>query len=134
MAVPATERSDKDRLVLPRIERVMALLWKVPVLWTVGVATAAVLSTLSFVRKPGGGLEVSFHVTTITAVLLGLIWLPALLRVIALAGGGLRTPAGEASTPGLMDFLKLLDPGAERETLPALIAAADVASGAPATA
>jgi hypothetical protein len=112
----------------------MVLLLRIPMPWMAVVAAAATLSTLSVVRVPGGGVQVGFHVTTITAILLGLIWLPALLRLIAIAGGGLKTPAGEASTPGLMDFLKLLDPGAERETLPALIAAADVAGSAPATA
>jgi hypothetical protein len=41
------------------------------------------------------GLSLTFHVTTITALFFALIWLPALLRVFALLGGGIKTPFGE---------------------------------------
>jgi hypothetical protein len=112
----------------------MSVVLQVPRGWLALIMVAACASTLNIERIAGGGFQIGFHVTTITAILIGLIWLPALLRVIAIAGGGLKTPAGEASTPGLMDFLKLLDPQAQRETLPTLIAAADVTETSPANA
>jgi hypothetical protein len=57
--------------------------------------------------------------------LVALVWLPALLGVFAVAGGGLTTPAGEATTGGLLDVLKALDPTTGREVLPSLAATLD---------
>jgi hypothetical protein len=70
---------------------------------------------------------IAFRLTGITAVFAALAWLPAIIRIIALAGGGFKTPAGEATTSGLLDLLRSLDPGIQRQALPSVIAALDVA-------
>ena len=70
-----------------------------------------------------GAVSGSFHPTTLTAVLVALIWLPALVGILALAGGVIKTPAGEASTAGLFDLIESLDPDSKRNYLPSLLAA-----------
>lgn len=92
------------------MERLLRLVLPLPRIWIVIVLVAALVSTISVGRTSGGGWSVTFQVTTVTVVLVGLIWLPAVLRLLALAGGGLKTPAGEVTTPGLAELLRSLDP------------------------
>jgi hypothetical protein len=95
----------------------------VPRPWLALVLFAAAVSTIRL--NFGGGHSVSgaVSVTALTAVLFALIWLPALLRVLAIAGGGIKTPAGEATTPGLGSLFNSVDPATKRETFPSVLAA-----------
>jgi hypothetical protein len=96
------------------VEQVGELLrvrFRVPRAWLLAVvAAAAVLSDFEVTRDAQGHLAVGFRVTATTMALVALVWLPALLGVFAVAGGGLKTPAGEATPGGLLDVLKALDP------------------------
>lgn len=57
-----------------------------------------------------------------------MLWLPALLRVWALVGGNLKTPAGEATSPGILESLiPRLQPDAALATTAAVAAAAEQA-------
>ncbi|HET8955686.1 MAG TPA: hypothetical protein VFN18_08520 [Solirubrobacterales bacterium] len=96
-------------------------------LWIVVVSLLALLSTLEATRNFDGEFEVHFHVTSVTALVIALVWLPALVRAVALTGGAVKTPAGEASAGGILDLLRLLTPDAKREILPPLAAALDSA-------
>lgn len=98
---------------------------RLPRAWVGLVMLLAVLSTLDITRNTEGDLSVRFHVTAVTAAILALAWLPAIVRAIVLTGGGVKTPAGEASTRGLMDLLRLVSPDMKREVLPPLAAALD---------
>lgn len=91
--------------------------------WTWTMVAAAVLSTLRVERVANGDLGVTFRLTALTAILLALIWLPAVLRVIVVGGGSIKTPAGEATTRGLLDVLGSLDAETKRDTLPSVLAA-----------
>src|SRR5262249_12408948 len=71
------------------------------------------------------GWEVQFRITTVSAVLIAMLWLPTLLRVIALTGGNLKTPAGEASTTGLLGYFPDLPPAVQAESLSAAAAVID---------
>ncbi|GCE27550.1 hypothetical protein KDA_30340 [Dictyobacter alpinus] len=51
------------------------------------------------------GLAIAFQITPTTALSFALLWLPALLRIFTLLGGGLKTPAGELSSPGIKEDL-----------------------------
>lgn len=108
---------------MERADAVAQMALKVPRVWAVGMAAAAVLSAATVDVSEGGEVSGSFHPTTLTALLFALIWLPALLRVIALAGGAFKTPAGEAATGGLLEVIDRLDPDAKRNALPPLLAA-----------
>jgi hypothetical protein len=81
------------------------LILPIPKAWMQTLAVAIVLSLFEVTRNADGGVTVSLHVTAITTILVGLVWLPFLLKVVALSGGGIKTPAGEASTPGLASWL-----------------------------
>ena len=59
-----------------------------------------------------------------TAAVIALVWLPTLLRAIALTGGNLKTPAGDASTTGLLRYFSALPPDQQEESLAAAAAEA----------
>lgn len=94
----------------------------VPPRWLLLVVVAALLSCFELTSGPDGS-TLTFRVTTVTAGLVALAWAPALIRVIGLAGGAVKTPLGEASSGSLVDLLRSLDVDAQREALPAVIAA-----------
>jgi hypothetical protein len=91
--------------------------------WAWVMAAAAVLSTLTVERGANGQVTGGFRLTALTAVFAAMTWLPATLRLIGMTGGSIKTPAGEATTRGLLDVLGSLDPETTRDTLPAVIAA-----------
>ncbi len=99
--------------IVPRVQRA----------WLATVIVGAVLSVFEISRSAGSGLSVTFHVTTATAILVALIWLPAVVAVFA--GGRLKTPADEATSAGALGVLRALDPRTKQEVLPPLIAAFD---------
>src|SRR5262249_50807174 len=85
--------------------------------WLVVIGFLTLLSMLNLAWVPSKGLSFTFQVTSITAVVIALTWLPALLRVFALVGGGIKTPVGEVTSSGLGTLAQSLD----QETLGVLI-------------
>jgi hypothetical protein len=63
----------------------------------------------NFSWSPTRTFLLTFQVTNTTAIFFALIWLPVLLNVFALLGGGVKTPAGEVSSSGLGEILKSLN-------------------------
>jgi hypothetical protein len=94
----------------------------VPPRWLRLVVAVAILSCFELSSGPDG-TTLTFRVTTVTVALIALAWAPALIHVIGLAGGAVKTPLGEASSGGLLDLLRSLDVDTQREALPAVIAA-----------
>jgi hypothetical protein len=76
--------------------------------WLTVVVGFALLSLVEVTRSPSAGVAVTFKVTSVTAVLVALAWLPALVGILAFLGGTLKTPAGEVSTQGLLSVLPKL--------------------------
>jgi hypothetical protein len=71
--------------------------------WWVGILLiAAFLSLFKLGSSGEGKFFIEFGFSTITAVLIALIWLPGLLRAIALMGFTVKTEGTEVSTPGLL--------------------------------
>jgi hypothetical protein len=117
--------TDTPRAIsLSEVDRLLRVVIQVSRLWTALVLGAAVLSAFSLTFKDGQ-LEFSIQITPITVLLIALIWLPAIVNVVALAGGGIKTPAGEVQSSGLLQILRSLEPAAQRGALPAVIAALD---------
>lgn len=106
-----------------RVQAITVIALDIPALWAVVCIAGAVLASIHINVDSHGDVSGSFAPSGISAVLVALVWLPSLLRVIALAGGGVKTPAGEATTGGLLALLDVLEPGTKRDTLPTLIAA-----------
>jgi hypothetical protein len=104
-----------------QIEKLMSTLLVMPRAWLLSVSGAILLSLFEGTRTADGAFVVSFHFTAITAGLIALIWLPSLLKIIALNGGGLKTPLGEATAGGMTEILRIVNTSAQA------IAALDVA-------
>jgi hypothetical protein len=95
--------------------------------WLVTIAVAVILSLFEVTKNAEGAYIVNFRVTIATVVLLALFWLPFLLKVIALSGGGLKTSAGEANILGLEQLLSRLDTDTRREALSTYVAVVEAA-------
>jgi hypothetical protein len=121
---------EPGRVSLEKIQRLTRMLMAVPRGWLACVTVAAVASLFQVNRAADGGLAFEFHVTNTTVLLLAVAWLPALLAVVAVAGGGLKTPAGEANTGGLLPLLQVLDTTAKQAILPTLVAGLEQAETA----
>jgi hypothetical protein len=76
-----------------------------PRAWTWSLGVLIVLSVVD-VSAGGGALQVHLRVTGITVVLAALVWMPALLNVLAIGGARVKVPAGELETLGLLEFLR----------------------------
>jgi hypothetical protein len=66
------------------------------------VVIAIIVSLFKIESSSKTGISVTFGASNITAILLAIMWLPTLLRVLALVGGGVKTSVGEATTSGLL--------------------------------
>jgi hypothetical protein len=119
----ASTTSPSPGISIDHLQAVASVALKVPKLWTGAMVIAALLSAIHIDVSSAGRVSGSFAPSALTGILIALIWLPALIRVIALAGGGLKTPAGEASTGGLLAVLGSLEPKTKRDTFPTVIAA-----------
>jgi hypothetical protein len=91
------------------IDKILLRMLHLPRHWFILSSIFIVLSTFEAALVPGKGFSFTFKVTNTTAVFLALVWLPALLKVFALVGGGVKTPAGEIESPGLGNILQSLN-------------------------
>jgi hypothetical protein len=109
-------------MAFARFRGLSAIIMQVSWLWAGTMVVAALISTLRIDVSPEHKISGSVGVTNLTALLLALIWLPALLRILGVAGGGVKTPAGEATTPGLAAVFEWFDAEVKRDTIPAVLA------------
>ena len=89
--------------------------------WLVAIGIAVVISLFDLSRTADGAVEVRFGVSTVSALLIALVWLPFLLKAIVLGGGTVKLQPVETSLPGLLDLLSRLEPETQRQVLPAYI-------------
>jgi hypothetical protein len=116
------ESQAQSELAVERFHGFSALVMQVSTPWASTMIVAAVISTLHIDVSPDHKVSGSVGVTSLTALLLALVWLPPLLRILGIAGGGVKTPAGEATTPGLAHVFEWFDAEVKRETIPAVLA------------
>lgn len=101
----ADQQPKQTKITPQQIQSVIDLLFPLPRVWLLVVLVAILLSTFEVTLNADRTITATFRLNAITAVLIALVWLPVLLKVIALTGGGIKTAAGEATTPGLLDLL-----------------------------
>jgi len=77
-----------------------------PRAWVYPILLACVLSAFAVNYDTENGWAVGMQVSSVTVSMLALLWLPTLLRVIALTGGSLKSPVGEGSVGGLLANLR----------------------------
>lgn len=95
-------------LPLDQLNSVLELLLLLPRPWLLTTGLLLLLSMVEVSYSGQAGWSFVFGIKPITAVMFGLIWLPVLLRILAVSGGGIKTGAGEANTPGLITLLPKL--------------------------
>ncbi|HEY9735678.1 MAG TPA: hypothetical protein V6D06_05320, partial [Trichocoleus sp.] len=95
-------------LPLDQLNSVLELLLPLPRPWLLAAGSVLLLSMIDVGYSGQEGWSFAFGIKPITAVMFGLIWLPVLLRILAVSGGGIKTGAGEANTPGLISLLPKL--------------------------
>jgi hypothetical protein len=94
---PSSEKAqtiDKETL-----EWLLKRTLEIPRLWLIIGSFFVILSLFEVAWIPGEGLSLNLHVTYTTAIFLGLLWLPALIRLFVLRGGEIKTPVGEMKSP-----------------------------------
>jgi hypothetical protein len=91
------DASSKTKAPIDQIEELMRIIvdprHRRP--WVVGLVIATLVSLFKVSRSPEGIIHFTLEVTTVTLILIALVWLPALIQVFALSGGRLKTLAGE---------------------------------------
>jgi len=116
-AEPATgsDRSANRESVSPEqtqafLSLIMTLSWW----WAAGLIIVAVLSSVHIEHPASGGISVHVAVGTAALVAIALIWLPAVVRLLSLTGGGFKAFGIEASTGGIRDVPEGLIAGLAR--------------------
>ncbi len=90
--------------------------------WATLTLTIAAISAFDMSRAANGEITATFHVSTTTALLVAFLWLPGLIRLLAVAGGAVKTSLGEASSPGLLAAVRLMNPESQQQVVPSLVA------------
>src|SRR5690349_18982658 len=116
---------------LDDVKRLVGIVMPIPWWWVVVIVVGMLLSVFQ-VSHGASGWTVAFQVSASTVALFGALWLPTILRMVAVAGGSIPTPAGTASTQGITAVLdKLdLDPETKRAALAPVAAAIETSSQA----
>jgi hypothetical protein len=120
------------RISPDQVKKVMnEVLLPIPAVWISVISVAIVISLFEITPAAGGIYTVTFRLTWVTVLLLALVWLPFLLKVLALGGGSLKAMGGEATFEGVGEVvsqfsdevLSQLPPEEQRQVLPSFIAA-----------
>jgi hypothetical protein len=120
-------KEQSDKISIDRVKELMEIILPIPRWWMICIVIVFLFSSFEIRRSDNGLFTGTFRISGVGITLFALMWLPVLLKLIGLSGIGLKTSGVEASTGGLLDLLKALDPSAQRETLPPVIAALEVA-------
>lgn len=126
-----SSENQTDEFSLDKVQTVMNKVFlPIPRLWIVVISVGIIVSLFEITPTAGGPYTVGFRLTSVTVLLLALVWLPFLLKVLALTGGGLKLFGGEVTLEGLSNILTQLSdeirsqlpPEEQRQVLPSLIA------------
>jgi len=93
--------AEEARELLPFIMRVHPV-------WAAGMVVVAIVASIDVTRPSHGRVAVHVGLGTVAMAAVALIWLPALLRLIALTGGSLKAGGVEAKASGLLDLVDYL--------------------------
>jgi hypothetical protein len=98
-----------ERRVSPeQASGVVSWIMDVPRSWVVAMIFVAIVSSVEVARPASGGISVHVGIGTAALAAIALIWLPAVLRLFALTGGGFKAFGFEASAGGLANAPELL--------------------------
>lgn len=115
-----------DKTSTEKVKELLAIILPIPRWWMICIGIVFLFSSFEVSRADTGLFTGSFRINAIGVALFALMWLPVLLKLIGLTGFGLKASGVEASSGGLLEFVKDLPPSVQRETLPTMIAAIEV--------
>ncbi len=89
------------------VEWLLKRIIQLPKNWLIITSIFILISTFQ-ISWNGKETSFKFQVTNTTAVFLALLWLPSVLKIFALTGGAVKTPAGEITGSSMMPMLRSL--------------------------
>lgn len=103
-----SDNSEASKSVISKeaVDWLLHRIFQVPKRWLIISIILILISTCEI--SWGKESSFKFRVTNTTAVFLSLIWLPSILKIFALTGGALKTPAGEIGSSGVKTMLESL--------------------------
>lgn len=101
------EDSQESSISPQALRGILDSLVVIPRWWLGAVSIAVVLSCFTVTRGIGGAYIIRFAVTTTAVALLGIAWLPALIRTIAVVLRRVKIAGVEAGTAGIEELLGL---------------------------
>jgi hypothetical protein len=93
--------AEEARELLPFIMRIHPA-------WVVGMVVVAIVASVDVTRPTHGRIALHVGFGTVAMAAVALIWLPALLRLVALTGGSLKAGGVEAQATGLLGLVDYL--------------------------
>ncbi len=103
-----SDNPEASKSVISReaVDWLLQRIFQVPKKWLIISIILILISTCEI--SWGKESSFKFRVTNTTAVFLSLIWFPSILKIFALSGGALKTPAGEIGSSGMKTMLESL--------------------------
>ncbi|AFY32851.1 hypothetical protein [Calothrix sp. PCC 7507] len=106
MADKSEKETGNNQISREAVDWLLKQIIQIPKTWLIISTIFIVLST--FQINKSDKLTFKFEVTNTTAVFLALLWLPSVLKIFALTGGAVKTPAGEITGSSMMPMLQSL--------------------------
>ncbi|WP_017652956.1 hypothetical protein [Fortiea contorta] len=100
------KETGKNQISREAVDWLLKQIIQIPKTWLIITTIFIVLSTFQINKDEK--LTFKFEVTNTTAVFLALLWVPSVLKIFALTGGAVKTPAGEITGSSMMPMLQSL--------------------------
>lgn len=106
MISKSNQETSNNQISREAVDWLLRRITHIPKNWLIISSIFILLSTIQITG--GEKFTFKFQVTNTTAIFSALIWLPSLLKIIALTGGAIKTPAGEITGSSMMPMLQSL--------------------------
>ncbi|ARV59589.1 hypothetical protein BZZ01_13965 [Nostocales cyanobacterium HT-58-2] len=105
-----SDNSEVSKSLISReaVDWLLQRIFQLPKKWLIISIILILISTCEISWSKKELFAFKFKVTNTTAVFLSLVWLPSILKIFALSGGALKTPAGEIGSSGMKVMLESL--------------------------
>jgi hypothetical protein len=97
-----SDRSSARRIGIDELDRLLGTVLRLPKTWIYLMLGVALVSSITVDHPADQGWGMHFAITSLTLGAIALLWLPALLRLLSLAGGKLKGAGMEVSSGGLI--------------------------------
>ncbi|MEC4881401.1 MAG: hypothetical protein SAL70_08640 [Scytonema sp. PMC 1070.18] len=102
------QEGESGQISIQAVEWLLKQIIDIPKKWIIISIIFILLSTIQITW--GKEKSFQFKVNSTTAIFLALTWLPSVLKIFALTGGAVKTPAGEITGSSMMPMLRSLTP------------------------